>query len=375
MRKDPRAWQAVWEKLDAGEMPPGRAAQPSPEERGRLTAWVRGFLVEEVKTHAGDPGRVVVRRLSNAEYDNTVRDLTGVDLRPTRDFPADGAAGEGFTNAGDALVMSPTLLTKYLDAAKEIAAHAVLLPDGFRFSPSVNRRDWTDETLSELRKTYRQFDPGPDDGRLDFTPYLAAAIAHRDDLAAGKITTDAVAAQEKLNPKYLRILWQALTDWEPSLPLDRIRARWRLASPKDAEALAAEVRAWQGLLWKFNKIGSYMNPVWQDAANPAFTESQTIRFRPNLPPGRNEVVLYLAARDLGGEGGPRSSGDGRASRAAPASGRGRRVPICSAKRRDFGGRLDAAYRTVYADTTEYLAAAMEAANDRLPYRTGFGDKA
>ena len=178
-------------------MPPGKAAQPLPEERALLTAWVRGFLVGEVKAHAGDPSRVIVRRLSNAEYDCSIRDLTRVDLRPTRDFPADGAAGEGFTNAGDALIMSPTLLAKYLNAAKEISAHAVLLPDGFRFLPSVARRDWTDETLTELRTTYRQLDSGPDDGRLDFTPYLTATIVHRDDLAAGRVTTDGIASHRR----------------------------------------------------------------------------------------------------------------------------------------------------------------------------------
>ena len=34
VRRDPRTWQAVWEKLDGGEMPPGKAPQPTPEERG-----------------------------------------------------------------------------------------------------------------------------------------------------------------------------------------------------------------------------------------------------------------------------------------------------------------------------------------------------
>ncbi len=76
-----------------------------------------------------------MRRLSNVEYTRTIRDLTGVPLDPAREFPQDGAAGEGFTNTGDALVMSPALLGKYLDAAKDVAAHAVPLPDGFRFSP------------------------------------------------------------------------------------------------------------------------------------------------------------------------------------------------------------------------------------------------
>ena len=83
-----------------------------------------------------------MRRLSNAEYTYTLRDLTGVEtLDPAREFPTDGAAGEGFSNAGAALVMSPALLTKYLDAAKEISAHAVLLPDGIAFSAHTSPRD------------------------------------------------------------------------------------------------------------------------------------------------------------------------------------------------------------------------------------------
>jgi hypothetical protein len=101
---------------------------------------------------------VVLRRLSNAEYAYTVRDLTGVEsLDPGREFPADGAAGEGFSNTGQALVMSPALVTKYLDAAKEIASHAVLLPDGFRFSSKKTRRDWTDEILGRIREFYSEF--------------------------------------------------------------------------------------------------------------------------------------------------------------------------------------------------------------------------
>src|SRR5205814_10237124 len=147
VRKDLRPWQNALEMLENGEMPPKGSPKPRADERGRLIAWVRPLLSMEARAQAGDPGRVVVRRLSNAEYNNTVRDLTGVDLQPARDFPVDGAAGEGFTNAGEALVTSPTLLNKYLNAAKEITSHVVLLPDGFRFSPATTRRDWTNEVL------------------------------------------------------------------------------------------------------------------------------------------------------------------------------------------------------------------------------------
>ena len=136
VRRDPSIWPKVADMLADGEMPPKNREQPDAGERDRLIEWIRDFLQAEALTRAGDPGLVLLRRLSNAEYTYTLRDLTGVDsLDAASVFPADGAAGEGFTNTGSALVMSPMLLTKYLDAGKEIANHAVLLPDGFRFSP------------------------------------------------------------------------------------------------------------------------------------------------------------------------------------------------------------------------------------------------
>src|SRR5262249_40391526 len=155
------------------------------------------------RARAGDPGHVPLRRLSNAEYDRTVRDLTGVDLRPTREFPADGAGGEGVTNAAEALSdVSPALLGKYLNAAKSTSAHAGLPPDGSRFPPGKTRRDWTDESLEHLRRFYSAY---PADGRLPLLPYLTATLRHRDALMAGEVTTAAVAAAEKLNPKYLGV--------------------------------------------------------------------------------------------------------------------------------------------------------------------------
>ena len=150
-----------------------------------------------------------MRRLNNVEYTNTIRDLTGVDLSPAREFPADGAAGEGFSNSGDALAMSPALLAKYLDAAKEVASHAVLLPDGLGFSPGATRRDWTDEILASLRRFHARY--AGSDGRLPIEAYLAATIERRRSLAEGRPRTiEAIAAERKLSPKYLQILWDLI---------------------------------------------------------------------------------------------------------------------------------------------------------------------
>ncbi|MEX1074911.1 MAG: DUF1587 domain-containing protein, partial [Pirellulales bacterium] len=142
LKRRTKLWQRVGRVLAEGDMPPRDSAQPTAEERESLFGFVQEALAAEAAKQAGDPGRVVLRRLSNAEYTFTVRDLTGLaTLDPAREFPVDGAAGEGFTNTGQALVMSPALVTKYLDAAKGIAGHAVLVPDGVRFSPSAERGD------------------------------------------------------------------------------------------------------------------------------------------------------------------------------------------------------------------------------------------
>ena len=151
-RRGLRTWQKVAVALDERGDAPLDARQPKPEERRALRAWVGLYLDFEAREHAGDPGRVVMRRLSNVEYANTIRDLTGVDLQPAREFPADGAAGEGFSNTGDALVMSPALLTKYLDAAKEVPRPTPSSCPTASKSPlkAPTCRDWTDEDRRSL---------------------------------------------------------------------------------------------------------------------------------------------------------------------------------------------------------------------------------
>src|SRR6266496_1002865 len=214
--KHPKVWQAVVDQLSLGEMPPKEKPQPASAQRVQLLGWANGVLDAFALAHAGDPGPVVLRRLSNAEYTYTVRDLTGVEsLDPAKEFPADSASGEGFMNVGNSLVMSPALLTKYLDAAKDIASHAVLLPDGIRFSPRNTRRDWTEEILAEIRAFYRQFtDQGggssvnlqgikfdtKDGGVLPLEKYLGALLQER---AAGKRSS---ADQRGLSVKYLNAL-------------------------------------------------------------------------------------------------------------------------------------------------------------------------
>ena len=97
-------WKLVLERLDAGEMPPPDAeSQPTNKEKETVVAWIRALQKHEAEKHAGDPGIVLARRLSNAEYDNTMHGLTGVDIRPTKEFQVDPANQAGFNNTGESL--------------------------------------------------------------------------------------------------------------------------------------------------------------------------------------------------------------------------------------------------------------------------------
>ena len=325
LRREASVWVKVVEMLVAGEMPPEDAPQPAIQQQTEIIGWAKQFLHAEALAGAGDPGPVVLRRLTNAEYTWTIRDLTGVDLNPAREFPTEGAAGEGFTNTGNALVMSPGLLRKYLAAGREVAAHTILMPDGFRFSPHTTRRDWTDSVLAKIREFYQQrvevVDLGSGTsvgvrnlhvncrigqaGKLPLERYFAALLGERVPLNLGMKTIAAVAADHRLSSRYLQLLWKELHSTEPSLLLNEVRSLWREAGPDDASVLADAAARWQRGLWTFNLVGLTgrrgSRPLWQEPVDPIVDE-QAFRFPvPAMEEDvtDQEVVISLIAGDCG----------------------------------------------------------------------------
>jgi hypothetical protein len=122
-RKDRRTWEAVEKMIASGEMPPAKKLQPTPAEKQLILGWIAGLTKIDC-TGPKDPGRVTLRRLNRAEYNNTIRDLCGVDFKPADDFPADDV-GYGFDNIGDVLSLQPILLEKYLSAADRVLDQAI----------------------------------------------------------------------------------------------------------------------------------------------------------------------------------------------------------------------------------------------------------
>ena len=122
--KDRDTWEIVVAKIKSGEMPPKGLPRPKPEEVASVAGWIEGEYRRLDAQMAPDPGRVTARRLNRYEYNNTVRDMTGVTFRPADDFPADDS-GYGFDNIGDVLSLSPVLMEKYMAAAEKIARRAI----------------------------------------------------------------------------------------------------------------------------------------------------------------------------------------------------------------------------------------------------------
>ncbi len=243
VRDYPR-WNLVMEKMAAGEMPPKVVKQPPAEQRQGVIDWVSAVRANEARKNAGDPGVVLARRLSNAEYNYTIRDLTGVDLRPTREFPVDPANTAGFDNSGESLTISPALLNKYLLAARDVADHMVLTPEGFIFSPHpmLVETDRDRFAIKRIVDFYARQD-------TDYADYFQAAwrFKHRSALGTPVGTLASTASDAKVSAKYLATIWELLEGAPADAgPVAKLQGMWRalpaLGEDKATRAQCVEMR-------------------------------------------------------------------------------------------------------------------------------------
>src|SRR3954470_10841997 len=230
LMQDERRSTRILERLQADEMPPKGARQPAPEERRTAVDWFRAVRQYETRRNAGDPGVVLARRLSSAEYDYTIRDLTGVDIRPAREFPVDPANTAGFDNSGETLTMSPTLLKKYLTAAREVADHMYLKEKGFAFAPHpmLVETDRDKFAVHQIIDFYHQ-------QNIDYADYFQTAwrFRHRAALGQPNATLAGLARQYHVSAKYLATVWSTLQSAEQVGPLVKLQAMWRaLPAPR-----------------------------------------------------------------------------------------------------------------------------------------------
>ena len=230
--EDGRRWSQMLERLEAGDMPPEGVKHPTQRERRVVVDWFHAVREHEMRRNAGDPGVVLARRLSNAEYNYTIRDLTGVDIRPTRAFPVDPANTAGFDNSGETLTMSPTLLKKYLAATREVASHMYLKEEGFAFAPHMMLAE-TDRdkfTVHQIIDFYHE-------QNIDYADYFQTAwrFRHRAALGQPDVTLADLAERHSVSAKYLETVWSVLESPEEVGPLVKLQTMWRALPEPQAD--------------------------------------------------------------------------------------------------------------------------------------------
>jgi mono/diheme cytochrome c family protein len=148
-------WEDVAGMLRRSEMPPMEEEQPEEKDRQAVATWLERELARIDRVTPPDPGRVTARRLNRTEYNNTVRELLGVDIRPADDFPQDDS-GYGFDNIADVLSLSPVLMEKYMTAADRVARTALFGPEARK--PTLTRLRSEGRRNGDARTVPAQYD-------------------------------------------------------------------------------------------------------------------------------------------------------------------------------------------------------------------------
>ena len=136
VKDDFARWTLLSQRLQNQEMPPKPMPAPPAAEVQKVVDWVRAVRAEEIRRTAGDPGIVLTRRLSNAEYDYTIRDLTGEDMKVAREFPVDPANQAGFANSGansssTRSSLPPLITVSTSRRTSALSSSCILSPFGF----------------------------------------------------------------------------------------------------------------------------------------------------------------------------------------------------------------------------------------------------
>lgn len=118
-------WVKVHDRIESGEMPPAKKPRPPADQTAAVLRGLRASLSDADRARRDAEGLTGIRRLTRAEYENTVRDLFDMPGIPLQgELPGDGSA-HGFDNNSDALDVSHVNLAKYLEAADRVLDVAI----------------------------------------------------------------------------------------------------------------------------------------------------------------------------------------------------------------------------------------------------------
>lgn len=239
--------------LQSAEMPPADAdLQPSAAERAAALAWVQTSLKAFERDHAGEPGRVTVRRLTSGEFTYAIRDLTGVDFKGGPDASSDAVGGEGFTNVGDVQFVQDASIERYLEAAKQVAEHAVIGAGPLEFSSDTGKSGLELSALARINELYatRGFRVVSGEGGRPFglerygkAFFVAWYFQHRAALGDPRATLRGLAAREGITGRFADHIWSVVNRPGLGYPTSEMVNRWKALPVPSSDVAASLARA------------------------------------------------------------------------------------------------------------------------------------
>ncbi len=117
--RNAKLWESIQKQILSNKMPPEDEPPLSKNEREKLLQWIEDGLHEVRSRDVARNGSM--RRLTVAQYRNTLRDLLGIEEDLTNILPPDAVSKDGFTNNAQTLALSPN----HIEAFFQIAERAV----------------------------------------------------------------------------------------------------------------------------------------------------------------------------------------------------------------------------------------------------------
>ena len=248
-------WLAIADRLETRQMPPEDAdAFPTEAQRAETVAWIRAAFDSYDAQHAGEPGRVTVRRLTSAEYAYAIADLTRVDIKVGVDASSDAVGGEGFANFGDVQFVQDASVERYLEAAKQVAEHAVIGAGPLDFYADPGKTGLELSALHRIEQLYatRGFRVVSGEGGRPFgfdrygtAFYVAWHYRHRVALGEPAVTLRALAAREGITGRFAEHIWDAVNRQGTGYPARLTIDRWQALAAPGPETGAAVAKARQ----------------------------------------------------------------------------------------------------------------------------------
>jgi hypothetical protein len=263
-------WERVADMLESRKMPPDEATLfPTDDERAAAASWIRTSLKSYENDHAGDPGRVTVRRLTTAEYGYAIRDLTGIDVKAGIDTSGDSVGGEGFANYGDVQFVQDASVERYLEAAKVVADHAVIGAGPLEFYADAGATGLELSALNRINELYatKGFRVVSGEGGRPFglerygkALFVAWYFKHRAALGDPSATLRTVAAKEGITGRFADHIWSVVNKPNSGYPTKTTIEAWAALPAPTADVQGSIAKAREGCDALYKSLTTW--PSW-----------------------------------------------------------------------------------------------------------------